>query len=116
MNTTKKLICILTASAALGAAAPVFADSFHNRGHDRGRHSAQFRDFDRHGFRAHDRRWNRDYDRRRLVVVERPVIVARPYIIEQPVYYSQPAPVANVGVGAIIGAAIGGIYDSRQQY
>ena len=116
MNTTKKLICILTAGAALGAAAPVFADSYHNRGHDYYRHGVHNRDFDRHGFRDHDRRWNRDYGRRHLVVVQRPVVVERPYIIEQPVYYSQPAPVANVGVGAIIGAAIGSIYDSRQQY
>lgn len=108
MNTTKKLICILTAGAALGAAAPVFADSFHNRGYDHNRHSAQYRDFDRHGYREFDRRVYRIHDRRHVVVVQ------RPYIIEQPVYYSQPAPMANVGVGAIIGAAIGGIYDSRQ--
>ncbi len=122
MNTTKKLICILTAGAALGAAAPVFADSFHNRGYDRIRHSAHFRDFDRHGFRDfdrhgfrdHDRRWFRGHDRRHLVVVQRPVIVQRPYVIEQPVYYSQPAPVANIGIGAMIGAAIGGIIDSQQ--
>ena len=110
MNTTKKLICILTAGAALGAAAPVFADSFHNRGFDHNRHSAQYRDFDRHGYREFDRRVYRSHDRRPVVVVQ------RPYIIEQPVYYSQPAPVANVGVGAMIGAAIGGIYDSQQQY
>jgi hypothetical protein len=110
MNTTKKLICILTAGAALGAAAPVFADSFHNRGFDHNRHSAQYRDFDRHGYREFDRRVYRSHDRRPVVVVQ------RPYIIEQPVYYSQPAPVANAGVGAMIGAAIGGIYDSRQQY
>ncbi len=116
MNTMKKLICILTAGAALGAAAPVFADSFHNRGFDRGRHGAQFRDFDRHGHRNFDRRWYRGHDRRHLVVVQRPVVVERPYIIEQPVYYSQPAPVANIGLGAMIGAAIGGIYDSQQQY
>ena len=116
MNTTKKLICILTAGAALGAAAPVFADSFHNRGFDRSRHGAQFRDYDRHDRRNFDRHGFRHFDRRRVVVVERPVVVQRPYIVEQPVYYSQPAPVANVGVGAIIGAAIGSIYDSRQQY
>lgn len=110
MNTTKKLICILTAGAALGAAAPVFADSFHNRGFDHNRHSAQYRDFDRYSYRDFDRHAHRSHDRRHVVVVQ------RPYIIEQPVYYSQPAPIANVGMGAIIGAAIGGIYDSRQQY
>lgn len=114
MNTTKKLICILTASAALGAAAPVLADSYHNRGHDYYRHGVHNVGFDRHDFYRHDRRWNRDYDRRHFVVVQRPVIVARPYIIEQPVYYSQPAPMANIGMGAMIGAAIGGIIDSRQ--
>ena len=114
MNTTKKLICILTAGAALGAAAPVFADSFHNRGYDHYRHSAQFRDYDRHGFRDYDRRWYRGHDRRHLVVVQRPLIVQRPYIIEQPVYYSQPAPMSNMGPGAMIGAAIGTIIDSQR--
>lgn len=105
MNTTKKLICILTASAALGAAAPAFADSFHNRGHDYNRHSNHYRDYDRHGYRH--------FDRRHHVVVQRSVIVQRPYIIEQPVYYSQPAPTGNVGLGAIIGATIGTIIESR---
>lgn len=105
MNTTKKLICILTAGAALGTAAPVFADSFHNRGYDNYRHSNHYRDYDRHGYR--------DLDRRHHVVVQRPVIVQRPYIIEQPVYYSQPAPMANVGIGALIGATIGTIIENR---
>ena len=102
MNATKTLICILTAGAALGAAAPVFADSEHDRGHDhdRGRYSY----YDRHDHRN----YNRDYDRRHVVVVQ------RPYIVEQPVYYTQPAPVANLGVGAMLGAAIGGYVDSRQ--
>jgi len=116
MNTTKRLICILTAGAALGAAAPVFADSFHGRGYDHNRHSAQFLDFDRHGYRAHDRRAYRNYYRRHVTVVQRSYIVQRPYIIEQPVYYSQPAPMANMGLGAMIGATIGTIIDSRQQY
>ena len=102
MNATKTLICILTAGAALGAAAPVFADSEHDRGHDhdRGRYSY----YDRHDHRN----YNRDYDRRHVLVVQ------RPYIVEQPVYYTQPAPVANLGVGAMLGAAIGGYVDSRQ--
>jgi len=30
------------------------------------------------------------------------------------VYYSEPAPMANIGLGAMIGAAIGGYIDSRQ--
>jgi len=108
MNTTKKLICILTAGAALGTAAPVFADSFHNRGYDNYRHSNHYRDFDRHGHHAY-----RGYDHRHFVVAQRQVIVQRPYIIEQPVYYSQPAPMANVGIGALIGATIGTIIENR---
>ena len=108
MNNTKKLICTLIAGATLGAAAPVFADSFRDRGYDHDRHSAQFRDYDRHGYRDHDRYGYRDYDRHHVVVVQ------RPYIVEQPVYYSQPAPMANMGVGAMIGAAIGTIIDNRQ--
>jgi len=116
MNTTKKLICILTAGAALGASAPVFADSFYNRGYGHDRHSAQFRDFDRHGYhRFQDRHAYRNFDRRHVTVVERPYIVQRPYIIEQPAYYSQPAPMANMGLGAMIGATIGTIIDSQQQ-
>ena len=114
MNTTKILICILTAGAALGASAPVFADSSHNRGYDHYRHGAHYRDFDRHGHRDFDRHGYRSHDRRQVVVVRRPVIVQRPYIVEQPVYYSQPAPMANIGMGAMIGAAIGGIIDSQR--
>jgi hypothetical protein len=98
MNTTKKLICTLIAGTALVAAAPVFADSYHDRGYDHDRREARYHDYDRHSYR--------DYDRRHVVVVQ------RPYIVERPVYYSQPAP--NLGIGALIGAAIGGIYDSRQ--
>lgn len=102
MNATKTLICILTAGAALGAAAPVFADSEHDRGHDRDR--GRYSYYDRHDHRN----YNRDYNRRHVVVVQ------RPYIVEQPVYYTQPAPVVNLGVGAMLGAAIGGYVDSRQ--
>jgi hypothetical protein len=40
-------------------------------------------------------------------------VVQRPYIVAQPVYYAEPAPAANLGVGAILGAAIGGYIDSR---
>jgi hypothetical protein len=39
--------------------------------------------------------------------------VERPYVIQQPVYYSQP-PMANYGMGAMIGAAIGGYIDNQQ--
>ena len=108
MNTTKKLISTLIAGTALVAAAPVFADSYHDRGYEHNRHSVYSRDYDRHAYRGHDGRY---YDRR-PVIVERPYVVQRPYIVEQPVYYGQSAP--NLGIGAIIGAAIGSIYDSRQ--
>lgn len=114
MNTTKKLICILIAGATLGAAAPVLADSFHGRGYDRDRHSDHFRDYDRHGYRDHDRRIYRDYERHSVVMVERPYVVERSYVVERPVYYSDPAPMANLGLGAMIGAAIGGYIDNRQ--
>ena len=109
MNNMKKLLGAVIAGATLIAAAPVFADSFHDRGYDYNRHSNYYRDYGHHGYRDHDGYYN---DRRHVVVVERPYVVQRPYIIEQPVYYSQPAP--SSGIGAMIGAAIGGIYDSRR--
>jgi hypothetical protein len=104
MNATKTLICILTAGAALGAAAPVFADPEHDRGrdHDRGHYSY----FDRHDHRNYNRDYEREYNRRHVIVVQ------RPYVVEQPVYYPEPA--ASLGIGAVIGAAIGGYIDSRQ--
>lgn len=108
MNTTKKLICILITGAAFSAAAPVFADSFHGRGYDRDHHSVQNRDYGRHDYRDYDRRAYRDYDRHHVVVVE------RPYVVERPVYYEQ-APAANSGIGSIIGAAIGTIFDNQNQ-
>ena len=86
----------------LGAAAPVFADSRHDRGFEQNRHS--YRGYDRHGYR--------DYDRNRVVVVQRPYVVERAYVVERPVYYSEPAP--NIGIAAMIGAAIGGYIDNRQ--
>ncbi|OGA01501.1 MAG: hypothetical protein A3H35_08630 [Betaproteobacteria bacterium RIFCSPLOWO2_02_FULL_62_17] len=102
MKTARKLICILVASTTLGAVAPVFADSRHERYRDR--------DYDRHGYydRNHYRPHIRDIERRRVVVVERPYVVER----QVPVYYPEPAP--SIGLGAMIGAIIGGIYDSRQ--
>ncbi len=105
MTTTKKLICILTAGAAFGATAPVFADPFHGRGHDQYRNSTYYRDYDRHVYR--------DFDRRRPFVVQRPIVVQRPYYVEPPMYYTQPAPSANVGMGILIGALIGTIIDNH---
>jgi hypothetical protein len=112
MNITKTLICILTASAALVAAAPVFADPGHDRwyGHERDHYGY----YDRHDHRGHFRDDHRvfysDYYPPR-------VIVRRPYIVEQPVYYPGPvyysAPASDVAAGAIIGAAIGGIIASQ---
>jgi len=114
MNTVRKLICILSAGMTIGTAGPAFADSFHDRDHDRNRHGAQYRDVDRHAYRGHDARgYYRDHDRG-YVVVRQPYVVQRSYVIERPVYYSEPAPAANQGLGAIIGAAIGTIIDNRQ--
>ncbi len=116
----KKLICTLIAGLTLGVSAPVFAEP--HRGYDRGhdRHSSHFRGYDRHDFRGHGRHDFRGHDRygyrgyspRPVVVYERPYVVQRPVYVEQPVYQSQ----QSQGIGAIIGAAIGGIYDSHQQY
>ena len=104
MNTTKKLICILVAGTSLGAAAPVFADSWHGR--DRDRYS-----YYDHRDRRDNRHYGRDFHDRRVVVVQRPYVVERPV----PVYYSEPAPQPSIGLGAMIGAAIGTIlYDNRQ--
>ena len=103
MKTTKKLIFTLLAGATLGLASPVFADSYrHDRGYDHGHH------FDRHAYRGHYA--YRGYAPR-PVIVERPYYVQRPVIVEQP-YYAQPA--ANLGLGAIIGAAIGTIIDNQR--
>lgn len=119
----KKLLCTLLAGVTLGVSAPVFADSFRDRGyghhrdsfHDRGyghdRHSSHFRDYDRHDFRGHDRYAYRGYAHR-PVVIERSYVVQRPVYVEQPVYYSQPQ--QNLGIGAMIGSAIGTIFDNRQ--
>ena len=117
MNTTKKLICALTAGAALVAAAPVFADQGRDREHDYYRGQGSYSNYDRHEyrdrFRDDDRREYRarfrDFDRRRLLVVQRPMMV------ERPVYYAEPAPmVYGIGPAAIIGAAIGGYIDYRR--
>jgi len=118
MNTTRKLACILLAGATLGAAAPVFADSRFDRNRDRGHD--RYSNYQRHN--NFDRRDHRDYvrqvERRRVVVVQRPYVVERrvPVYYSQPapVYYPEPAPAANIGLGAMIGAVIGGIYDSQQ--
>lgn len=104
MKTTTKLICILVASTTLGAAAPVFADSRHERYRDRDHDRRSY--YDRNHFRDHVR----VIERRRVVVVERPYVVER----QVPVYYPEPAPAPSIGLGAMIGAVIGGIYDSRQ--
>lgn len=122
---TKKLLGTLIAGVMLGATAPVFADSFHHdRGYDRHSYSRDYdrhsysRGYDRHSyFRGYDHHGYRDdyayrgYSHRPVVVYERPYVVQRPVYVEQPVYQSQ----QNLGIGAILGAAIGGIYDSRQQ-
>lgn len=106
MNATKTLIFILTAGAVLGAAAPAFADSDGRFGYERDR--VRYSEYDRYGHRGHSREYLRRHEHDRVIVVQ------RPYIVEQPVYYPEPAPAANAGLGAIIGAAIGGYIDNRQ--
>jgi hypothetical protein len=104
MNATKKLICFLTVGATLAVAAPAFADPGRDRDYDHYRDHQRYSHYDRHAYRAHDR----DFERRHVVMVQRPIVV------ERPVYY-EPAPATNnIGPAAIIGAAIGGYIDSRQ--
>ena len=111
MNLSKKLISTLVAGVTLGLAAPVFAEKGHyDRGYDHRDHRDYYSHYDRRDFRAYQHHDFRGYDHRR-VVVERPYIVQRPYIVEQPVSYGAPAP--NYGIGAMIGAAIGGNIDNR---
>lgn len=112
MNVTQKLICILTAGATLGVAAPVFADSGRDRGPNFNRDQRYYSNYDRREHRG----YYRDFDRRRFVVAQRPIIFERPvyYAEPAPVYYPAPAPVAYVGPAAVIGAVIGGIIDSRR--
>lgn len=109
MSTSKKLICTLAAGAALFAATPSFADGWrgHGRDHDRYSRYDRFDRYDRHG-RFDHRHPVREFESRRVVVIERPVV------IERQVQVYEPAPAADIGVGAMIGAVIGGIYDSRQ--
>ena len=102
MNLTKKLICTLAAGATLGVAAPVFAEPWHNRGYEH-------RDHYSHYDNRYDHRFYRGYDHRRIIV-ERPYVVQQPYYVQQPMY----APAQNYGIGAAIGAAIGGYIDSQR--
>jgi hypothetical protein len=102
MNISKKLICILAAGTALGAAAPAFADSWHGRDHDR------YSRYDRYDHR-YDHRGPRFQGRDRVVVVER-----RPYIVERPMPYYEPAPQQNLSLGGLIGAAIGTVIDQQR--
>ncbi len=102
MNTTRTLICVLLAGGTLAAAAPVFADSWHERDRDYYRHSR----YDRYD-RFDHRHFVRDVEHRRVVVVERPVV------IERQVQVYEPAPAPAIGLGAMIGAVIGSIYDSQ---
>ena len=104
MTVTKKLICILAAGAALGVAAPAFADPGRDRGYDHNRDQRQYGNYDRHGYRDNDR----GYNRRNFVVVQRPLV------LERPVYYAQPSPIAYIGAAALIGAVIGGYIDHRR--
>ncbi len=110
MKTANKMIFILATGAALASAVPAFADSRHDRGYE---HSYR-------GDRHYDRREYRDYreyrghGHRQVVVVERPYVVQRAYVVERPVYYAEPAPGPNIGMAALIGAAIGGYIDNQR--
>ena len=103
MSKSKKTLCTLAAGAALFAAAPVFADGWHGHGREFDRYKRHVR----HD-RFEHRHYVREFEPRRVLVVERPVVIER----EVRVY--EPAPAPAPGIGAVIGAVIGGIYDSRQ--
>lgn len=98
MSRSRQVIFTLVAGTALFAAAPAFADGWHGYYRDHGRHLHHERFVHRH--HVHD------FEPRRVVVVERPVVIERPV----PVYEPASAP----GIGAVLGAVIGGIYDSRR--
>jgi hypothetical protein len=107
MKTAYKIICTLAAGAALSAAAPAFADSWHGHGYGYGH-----RDYGRHEFREHERFVSRYYYApRRVVVVERPVIVQRSYIAPAPILYSAPMPA--YGPAQMLGSAIGSYIDNQ---
>lgn len=92
-------------AAALGATAPVFADSWH--GGERNYRD----DYSRSDHRDHRVTYIRGVEQRPVVVVQRSYAVERLV----PVYYPGPAPQPSIGLGAMIGAAIGTIfYDNRQ--
>ena len=109
MKTTRTLICILAAGATLGAAAPVFADSWHGRGYER----HEYRGHDRYAYRDHHYAY-RDYGRRNVVVVERPYVVQRSYVVQPPVFYSPPVMSYGPGPATLLGAAIGTFIDNER--
>ena len=107
MKSPKTFVSLLATGMMLAAAAPVLADSFHDRGYERNHHSAPYRDQGRHGYR--------DRDRHHVVVVDRPYVVRRTVVVERPVYYyREAAPAPGPSLGAVIGAAVGVIIDNRQ--
>jgi len=105
MNATKKLLSILSACALLAATAPAFADPGRRGDRDYQRDHSYFRAHDRDDDRGYQRGW----DHRRVVVVDRPVRV------ERPVYYARPERINDIIIpAAILGAVIGGyIYSQR---
>lgn len=100
MKNAKKIIFSLLAGATLATCAPAFADSYHHDRYDRYDHG-------RYYDRGHD--YYRGYEHR-PIIVERPYYEGRPVIVQQP-YYGQPAP--GLGIGALVGQALGSVYDYR---
>lgn len=123
MNATKKLISLLSACALLAATAPAFADP--GRGGERD-YQRQHQYYAAQG-RDDDRGYQRGWDRRRAVVVQRPVHYPQPVRVERPMYYpepvrverpryyAQPARIDDIIIPvAILGAVIGGyLYSHR---
>src|SRR5689334_7803218 len=105
MNLTKKLICILAAGTALGAAAPSFADSWHGRDYDR------YSRYDRYDHRYDHRYVPRG---RRVVGRDRVVVVQRRYVVERPMPYYEPTAQQNRSRGGLIGAAGGSIVGQQR--
>ena len=115
MNTTKKALCILLSGAALGMAAPAFADNGH-RGWDRGAHG--------HGY-GHAVYYGPRYVAPRVIVAPPVYYPAAAYYSAPPVVYAPapvyaappvvygPAPVYGPNPGAAVGAVAGAVIGSQ---
>jgi hypothetical protein len=116
MNTTKKLISILSACALLAATAPAFADPGRGGERDYQRQHQYYAASGRDDNRGYQRGWDRQRALvgQRQVRVERPVYYAQPVHVERP-YYAQAAPINDIIIPvAILSAVIGGYLYSHQ--